>query len=302
MEEFILDDKFILVDDTITRNTQINSQEYGMYVASLLLVGIQSVSKLMVGSYTLCYALEGLNPIPKRSINTANINIKSLMRKVDCGITQSAHQSLYIIDPEVLRNYPKYATKVYVSEIYTIMNTGLRYRKDLLKYYILLLTLLAGKKENCILAAKWTIEQLCIRSGLSKDTVCKYNKTLCDLQLIYFYDKYIFDDKGKCQSTIFATWRNKHHVQRYINHYYPDSVPVSKATVNQRRSYAMMYRWLCEGKQYDAETLEKIKEYSINHNQKLQAKIDKPNTSDAEREYLRTKLFDLSVLKRGDCM
>lgn len=302
MEEFILDDKFILVDDTITRNTQINSQEYGMYVASLLLVGVQSIPKLMVSSYTLCYALEGLEPIPKRSINTANNSLKSLTQKLNCGISLSVHRNQYIIDTQTIRNYSKYATKVYIENIYTIMRSKLSNRKGLLKYYILLLTLLAGKKENCILAAKWTIEQLCIRSGLSKDTVCKYNKTLCDLQLIYCYDKYIFDDNGKCQSTIFATWKNKHHVQRYINHYYPDSVPVSKDTVNQRRSYAMMYRWLCEGKQYDTETLEKIKEYSINHNQKLQAKIDKPNTSDVEREYLRTKLFDLSVLERGDCM
>ena len=257
---------------------------------------------MAINAYNLCHALEGQIEIPKRSISSTNVNLKSFYQKTIYNIAPTHHQGLYIVDTESFRNYPQYATKVYVEDVYTIMHSKLSSRKGLLKYYILLLTLLAGKKENCILAAKWTIEQLCIRSGLSKDTVCKYNKTLCDLQLIYFYDKYIFDDNGKCQSTIFATWKNKHHVQRYINHYYPDSVPVSKDTVNQRRSYAMMYRWLCEGKQYDTETLEKIKEYSINHNQKLQAKIDKPNTSDIEREYLRTKLFDLSVFERGDCM
>lgn len=287
-----------MADDTITRNTDITSQEYGAYIAMLITLGNKPTSSMLINSHTLCYALNNSLPISRKTLSTMHESITGLITKTTLDITPTTHKNMYLINCMKFYTFSRYASKVSVESIRTIMNSTYKGKKSLLKYYILLLSLLAGKKEDCILAAKWTIQELSNRSGLSKQTVVEYNKALVELELIYFYDKYIFDSEGKCQSTIFAKWKHKHHVQRYVNHYFPFGTVCSKSTTNEKRAYAVMYRWLRKGKQYDSDTVALIKEYVVTRNQQIQARLSNPDILDDERKELTKKLLDESIFER----
>ena len=121
---------------------------------------------------------------------------------------------------------------------------------------------------------------------------------LFELKLIYFYEQYIYDTNGKCQSSIFTQWKNKAEVQRYVNHYFPFGTVCSKSTTNEKRAYAVMYRWLCKGKQYDSDTVALIKEYVVTRNQQIQARLSNPDILDDERKELTKKLLDESIFER----
>ena len=251
-----------------------------------------------MNSHSLCYALENSLPIPRKALSVMNEAMNRLLEKTNLAILKTTHQSVYLVECEKLHQYQGYASKVSIQNIRAIMNSHIRNKKALLKYYVLLLSLLAGKKENCILAAKWTIEEIAKRSGLHKTTIVEYNKALAELELIYFYEEYIFDNEGKCQSTIFAKWENKHHVKRYVNHYFPFGTIRSKDDTNKKRSYAAMYRWFCKGKEYDEDTVLAIKEYVSTRNERIQTRLNNPNIPDDERQELGKKLLDETIFER----
>ena len=290
--------KFILVDDQITRDISITSQEFSAYISILICLGIESTPTILVNVHSLCYALENSLPIPRKALSVMNEAINCLLEKTNLPVLKTTHQSVYLVECEKLHQYQGYASKVSIQNIRTIMTSNFRSKKSLLKYYILLLSLLAGKKENCILAAKWTIEEISKRSGLHKNTIVEYNKALADLELIYFFEEYIFDSEGKCQSTIFAKWEHKHHVQRYINRYFPFGTVCSKKDTNEKRSYALMYRWLCKGKEYDEDTMLAIKEYVFARNAKIQSRLSNQSIPDGERQELKKKLLDETIFER----
>ena len=287
-----------MVDDAITRNTDINSQEYSAYIALLITLGNKPTSTMLVNCHTLCYALDNSLPISRKTLSVMNTSIAGLMDKTTLDITLTSHKSVYLIDSMKFHTFSGYASKVPIESVYTIMNSAYKGKKSLLKYYILLLSLLAGKKEDCILAAKWTIRELSNRSGLCSQTVIEYNKLLVELELIYFFDKYLFDNEGKCQSTIFAKWKHKHHVQRYVNRYFPYGVISSKSTTNEKRAYALMYRWLCKGKQYDNDTVALIKEYVTTRNQQIKTRLDNPDVLEEEKQELVKQLLDETIFDR----
>lgn len=284
------------MNEHIIKKHELSTYAFISYFGLLISKGIQTDTTVFINAHIIAYNVLGNDNSTKRHLSLFAQGIQELSALGYVKLQSSLHPKyqLATILPQEENN--KYYTCIPIDAFRKIANVN----KAVCRYYCLLLSLLVGKQDTCV--AKWTLESLQEQSGLSKDTVIKYNRLLADLKVIYFYDKYVYDNRGKCQSTIFSQWEHKNEVRKYINHYYPDNVPVSKDTVNQRRSYAMMYRWLCDGKQYDVETLEKVKEYSVNHNRQIQTKIDNPNASDVEREYLRTKLFDLSVFERGDCM
>ena len=291
--------EYIIADDAITRNTEVNSVEYSAYIATLMMMGGKPIASMFISPLFLCYAIMQQEPvISRKSINIMKQGIKGLQKKTHLNIQKTSHDNVYLINSGDFFSFDKYGTKVMTANILTIMRSNKKSRKALLKYYVLLLSLLAGKKENCILAAKWTIEEIAKRSGLHKTTIVEYNKALAELELIYFYEEYIFDNEGKCQSTIFAKWENKHHVKRYVNHYFPFGTIRSKDDTNKKRSYAAMYRWFCKGKEYDEDTVLAIKEYVSTRNERIQTRLNNPNIPDDERQELGKKLLDETIFER----
>lgn len=291
IKDVVLIENFIRVNEQIYKDLNVSTYAFLSYIGLLMHKGISTDELVFFSSHNIAYQIFGDDTFTRKHLNLFAQGIKELNKSGYIDLSTSKHSHYYYA--KINNDGSPYYTCININDFRKVAHAS----KAACKYYCLLLSLLAGKKT--ILASKWTIDAIQELSGLSENIIYKYNRILSDVQVIYFYDKYIFDNEGKCQSAIFATWENREHVQRYIDQYYSKGIQhYSKEETNQKRAYATKYRWLCQGKQYDQDTILAIKEYVVAHNKKIQEKLNNPNLSDKDRLYWSEKLLDETIFER----
>ena len=283
-------ENFIRVNEQIFQDANVSTYAFLSYIGLLMHKGISTDELVYFNAHNIAYQTLGNDTFTRKHLNLFAQGIRELDEAGYIKLSTSKHSQFYWA--KINNDGSPYYTCININDFRKVANAS----KAACKYYCLLLSLLAGKKT--ILASKWTIDAIQELSGLSENIIYKYNRILSDVQTIYFYDKYIFDNEGKCQSTVFSTWKNQEHVQRYVNRYFPFGTVCSKSTTNEKRAYAIMYRWLCKGKQYDSDTVAHIKEYVLTRNQQIQARLSNPAVLEDEKKELAKKLLDESIFER----
>lgn len=275
-------------------------------------------------SYNLCGTVS-----PSRYImNGVKEGINNLIDMGLVSIVNKFSNCSYEVDlSKCFSEENDYFSLVFDNEIKGIMNLGTKADKfSLLNYFVHLIGTFDMSKgvyddiEYCKyktgIIGYMTIDYLARLSGFGKNTtqVKRYNKILEDNQLIYIYRHTEYIDKNgdfKSLPNVYGRYCDKSNIIKYADQFSnskgiePNSVKVSKAVTNNRRSLGAKYNFLYNGFAYSEEEIKEIYDYVHGNNKKYNTEINKKleqnYISSSDKDYidkLEAKMKDESVFNK----
>ena len=210
------------------------------------------------------------------------------------------------------------------DEIRTIMNSCIKFKEKLLRYFIVLIgTINNGSfstpnDKYCPNVGNSPISYIASKANISTKTAIDYNKTLEELRLIYICrsNDIVVDNSGKIQNSFtncygrpedmeavksFQTYRELNLSNKGIKNLTKDA--------NYRRSMKQKYNKILKSTTYDIEEVKKIYNHFAKENQNISLKIAKIkqkfeigaiNENDMKNKILEEyhKRVDLSKLEK----
>jgi hypothetical protein len=324
----------IFLSKKIISDLRLSNNSIGAYIALKKIHYSLEKSNYYISLNMMLYELFGNNNYNRSDYKHIADGLTGLLKNKLVLITYKITTTEWIVDLSQLvidtkKDEDNYFTSIREEELYFIMNyafdSGKRGidRLSMLRYYINLIGSInynqgiyidaIGRQKNNFVGYM-SQEYLYKLSGISKNTLIKFNEILESNKIIYVYhhkkNKQEDDGSYKAVTNHYGRYEDKEDIYKFAIQYEKEkgiADRLSDAVSNRHKALANMYRELEKGKgqNYGDDLIREIYNYIHKCNKEIQKEIDSKNSqtylTDSDLRYikkLKEKLRDEKVFDK----
>lgn len=324
----------IFLSKKIISDLKLSDDSIGAYIALKKIQYSLEKSNYYISINMMLYELFGNNNYNRSDYTHISDGLTELFKNKLVVITYEITTTEWIVDLSGLvidtkKNENDHFTTIREEELYFIMNyvseKGRRGidRLSMLRYYISLIGSInynqgiyidaTGRQKNNFVGYM-SQEYLYKLSGISKNSLIKFNKILESNKIIYIYhhkkNKQEDDGSYRAVTNHYGRYEDKEDIYKFAIQYEKEkgiADRLSDAVSNRHKALANMYRELEKGRgqNYSNDLITEIRNYIHKCNMEIQKEIDSKNSqtylTDSDQRYikkLREKLRDEKVFDK----
>ena len=324
----------IFLSKKIISDLKLSDDSIGAYIALKKIQYSLEKSNYYISINMMLYELFGNNNYNRSDYTHISDGLTELLKNKLIVITYEITTTEWIVDLSQLvidtkKNEDDYFTSIREEELYFIMNysfdSGKRGidRLSMLRYYTNLIGSInynqgiyidaTGRQKNNFVGYM-SQEYLYKLSGISKNSLIKFNKILEGNKIIYIYhhkkNKQEDDGSYRAVTNHYGRYEDKEDIYKFAIQYEKEkgiADRLSDAVSNRHKALANMYREIEKGRgqNYSNGLITEIRNYIHKCNMEIQKEIDSKNSqtylTDSDQRYikkLRGKLRDEKVFDK----
>lgn len=324
----------IFLSKKIISDLKISNDSIGAYIALKKIQYSLEKSNYYISINMMLYELFGNNNYNRSDYIHISDGLTGLFKNKLVLITYEITTTEWIVDLSKLvidtkKNEDDYFTSIREEELYFIMNyvsdSGKRGidRLSMLRYYINFIGSInynqgvyidaTGRQKNNFVGYM-SQEYLYKLSGISKNSLIKFNKILEGNKIVYIYhhkkNKQEDDGSYRAVTNHYGRYEDKEDIYKFAVQYEKEkgiADRLSDAVSNRHKALANMYRELEKGRgqNYSDDLIREIYNYIHKCNMEIQKEIDSKNSqtylTDSDQRYikkLKEKLRDEKVFDK----